>query len=541
MSSRNIFCFLLFAFLVFIYLTGFVFAEDSVKVASIYYHDVGPGTISLVTNPVTFDLEMEYLNESGFHTITYSQWYDYVSNDGILPSKPIILNFDDGYLSTLITVAPILQKYGFVGNVQIATNWIGTLGKVSNSNILTLKNTYGWEISSHSVSHTIFTTLTESQMISEFNDSREILKSLTGSYPTEFSFSSSVTNSSINSLCIQFYKICSHGNPGLKLVSRSDDLSDFNRYGLTGSLSFDDFKILANNFSSVPVSSVCTTSGNYNSTAYCDVSGSVLPLKEKWAACENDYECKIQSCMDGVCKNEYDSRSGNATGLLQNILTYLSGRECGPLNGLTEKCEGTVYFMCGANYVWENKGVVVGRCGVISCPYGQSLCSDGVCRISCGGSGGGGDSGGGGCWSVWNCTEWSDSENQCGTRTCVDRYKCFYVVNPKPAEVQDCENGGYEVICGNGNCDIGEDTSNCPADCAVTEVCGDGICGGTESSATCPSDCKSFFSTWKIVFLILWLILIAAIFILILYLIIKRKNSGAVQLEKKPQNGLSSV
>jgi len=44
---------------------------------------------------------------------------------------------------------------------------------------------------------------------------------------------------------------------------------------------------------------------------------------------------------------------------------------------------------------------------------------------------------------------------------------------------------GGTTDCGNGICDAGEDSSNCPADC----YCGNGTCDVDEDPTTCPADC----------------------------------------------------
>ncbi len=43
-------------------------------------------------------------------------------------------------------------------------------------------------------------------------------------------------------------------------------------------------------------------------------------------------------------------------------------------------------------------------------------------------------------------------------------------------------------VCGNGTCDTGETTANCPKDCPAA-TCGDGNCDAGETAASCPADC----------------------------------------------------
>jgi len=48
----------------------------------------------------------------------------------------------------------------------------------------------------------------------------------------------------------------------------------------------------------------------------------------------------------------------------------------------------------------------------------------------------------------------------------------------------------FQVVgCGNGNCETGEDSSNCPQDCHAGPECGDGACDDGETCETCEADC----------------------------------------------------
>lgn len=67
----------------------------------------GDMTISLDT----FRAQIEALHEAGFKTVSLQQLYDYVHFGTELPEKPIVLTFDDGYLSNYEYAYPILQEY----------------------------------------------------------------------------------------------------------------------------------------------------------------------------------------------------------------------------------------------------------------------------------------------------------------------------------------------------------------------------------------------------------------------------------------------
>lgn len=77
--------------------------------------------------------------------------------------------------------------------------------------------------------------------------------------------------------------------------------------------------------------------------------------------------------------------------------------------------------------------------------------------------------------------------NNCYDWRCGKRYDC-----PPTYSSCDCKDicvqSGITVprTCGNGKCDSGENTLNCPGDCTY---CGNGKCDSGETPSNCPSDC----------------------------------------------------
>lgn len=55
----------------------------------------------------------KYLKDNGYTAITMQQYKDYVENNKPLPSKPIMITFDDGNDSMYTVIYPILKKYNF--------------------------------------------------------------------------------------------------------------------------------------------------------------------------------------------------------------------------------------------------------------------------------------------------------------------------------------------------------------------------------------------------------------------------------------------
>jgi peptidoglycan/xylan/chitin deacetylase (PgdA/CDA1 family) len=110
--------------------------SQTVCVPIFMYHQVKNGNYGKdVISPSEFQSDLKYLAENNYTTITMTELIDFVYNGKKLPEKPIILSFDDGYLSTYKYVFPLLKEY----NMKIVLSIIGKgtedFSKVEDINI----------------------------------------------------------------------------------------------------------------------------------------------------------------------------------------------------------------------------------------------------------------------------------------------------------------------------------------------------------------------------------------------------------------------
>ena len=75
--------------------------------------------------PAAFKSHMKLLAAQGYHTILPDQLYDYLTKGTALPSKPIMLTFDDTDKDQFDIARPEMKKYGFKGVFFIMTVSIG--------------------------------------------------------------------------------------------------------------------------------------------------------------------------------------------------------------------------------------------------------------------------------------------------------------------------------------------------------------------------------------------------------------------------------
>jgi peptidoglycan/xylan/chitin deacetylase (PgdA/CDA1 family) len=83
-----------------------------------------PKSFSLWCPQEMFEGYLQYLQRRGYSTITLAQLHEHIAHGQPIPTKSIVLTFDDGYLDNWVFAAPLLKKYGFTGTVFVPTDFI---------------------------------------------------------------------------------------------------------------------------------------------------------------------------------------------------------------------------------------------------------------------------------------------------------------------------------------------------------------------------------------------------------------------------------
>lgn len=86
---------------------------------------------SLSVAPSVFRRQLDYLRSQGYSTITLNQLFDALYYHAPLPSKPIVLTFDDGYEDAYTSAYPILKAHGYSGMFYIITGKVGWQGQMT--------------------------------------------------------------------------------------------------------------------------------------------------------------------------------------------------------------------------------------------------------------------------------------------------------------------------------------------------------------------------------------------------------------------------
>lgn len=137
-------------------------------------------TVGLTVDPGEFQLQMAWLHDHGYETITQLQLYKALMEGEPLPDKPIMLTFDDGYRGVATVAAPMMSQYGFVGTAYIITDRIAESRNAAPTWLtwsqLRLLEKRGWDIGSHTVSHTEIPSMSPEAALKTLRQSRFALE-----------------------------------------------------------------------------------------------------------------------------------------------------------------------------------------------------------------------------------------------------------------------------------------------------------------------------------------------------------------------------
>ena len=96
--------------------------RSELKIPILMYHaltKVSEEASSTVITVEKFEEHMAALADAGYTAIFFGDLLDYVKEGKKLPEKPILITFDDGYLSNLTLAGPILDKYGHKATISV--------------------------------------------------------------------------------------------------------------------------------------------------------------------------------------------------------------------------------------------------------------------------------------------------------------------------------------------------------------------------------------------------------------------------------------
>lgn len=170
--------------------------RPALRVPILMYHYIRvnpvPGDqlgFNLSVTPSDFEAQMDWLAGNGYHPIDLNDLRAYYAGQEPLPSRPIILTFDDGYKDLYTTAYPSLRAHGFKGVAYIVLGFLGAPNNVNADQVREMDRN-GIEIASHTVSHVDLTKTPDGELQHQVADARTGLEALVGHSVVDFCYPS---------------------------------------------------------------------------------------------------------------------------------------------------------------------------------------------------------------------------------------------------------------------------------------------------------------------------------------------------------------
>jgi peptidoglycan/xylan/chitin deacetylase (PgdA/CDA1 family) len=140
------------------------------------YHDLGRPPAGapypeLFVGRTDLSSQMDWLEEHGYQAVTLEQVQEAWYHAGKLPSKPIVLSFDDGYRPQFTFALPTLREHGWAGVLNLKAEG----SDLYESNVEAMIAA-GWELAAHTIHHLDLTELGPAELEEEVAGSRKILR-----------------------------------------------------------------------------------------------------------------------------------------------------------------------------------------------------------------------------------------------------------------------------------------------------------------------------------------------------------------------------
>lgn len=163
----------------------------------------------LIYNRILSSTELKWLSHDLYHgaggDLRVSMWEKWGQVDPTKVSHGMVcFQFDDGYLEQYTLAKPVFDTLGAVGNIAMPSSYIGAGGRLTAAQLQSFIAA-GWEIVSHSKTHTDPAGQTENDLRAEFADSKVALEAL-GATVKHYAWPYGAPQGEYRQICAEYYE-----------------------------------------------------------------------------------------------------------------------------------------------------------------------------------------------------------------------------------------------------------------------------------------------------------------------------------------------
>jgi len=151
---------------------------------------------NLSVTPADFRLQMDWLYDNDYHPVDFDDLRAYLFENQSLPSRPVVLTFDDGYRDMYTTAFPILRVHQFKGVSYVVSGFLNSPNYLTTEMVQEME-ALGIQIGAHTVSHADLTRISAASLHSEVFDSKAALEAVVGHAVLDFCYPSGKFNDAV--------------------------------------------------------------------------------------------------------------------------------------------------------------------------------------------------------------------------------------------------------------------------------------------------------------------------------------------------------
>lgn len=225
------------------------------KAVILMYHSISDNGGFFCVKPAEFEKQANYLKENNFNVISLERLVELLKNkNGDIPSKTIVLTFDDGFEDNFTNAFPLLKKHNFhftvflqsgvVGGIK--TNKEGVKYQMLNvSQIKEMSNSGIADFEPHTINHPKLAKIASLDARKEILESKQYLEKEIGKKSDYFAYPFGNYNKEVINMIknIGFQAAVTVEKGVVKL---KDNPFELKRNSIDSAVSFSQFKHIVN-------------------------------------------------------------------------------------------------------------------------------------------------------------------------------------------------------------------------------------------------------------------------------------------------------
>lgn len=213
------------------------------------YHSIGDNKEFFTVSKDEFERQMQYLSTRKFNVIDLKRLVGLLNNKSSIPTKTIVITFDDGYQDNFLNAFPVLKKYNFPATIFVSTANIGKSVKARKGSELKMASTAQLEImlksgiisvGSHSDEHKKLAGLTGEQTKHQLLSSKEKIRSMLGDDATFLAYPSGSVSDEVKRISSKHF-VAALGVQKGRVLS-GENLMEINRNSIDSEVTFAQFR-----------------------------------------------------------------------------------------------------------------------------------------------------------------------------------------------------------------------------------------------------------------------------------------------------------